>query len=164
LNKQFQKAFTTETSDIPIPDKGPSPHQTMPNINITDKGITKLLQNINPNKATGPDNISGRVLKELSSEITPAIKFLFQQSVDLGQVPTDWKHANVCPIYKKGDKHNPINYRPVSLTCILSKLCEHIISSDIMKYNESNSILYDLQHGFHSSRSCETQLISFIHL
>jgi hypothetical protein len=101
LNKQFQKAFTTETSDIPIPDEGPSPHQTMPNINTTDKGITKLLQNINPNKATGPDNFNGRELKELSSEITPAIKFLFQKSVDPGQVPTDWKHANVCPIYKK---------------------------------------------------------------
>ena len=64
---------------------------------------------------------------------------------------------------KKGDKHNPINYRPVSLTCILSKLCEHIISSNIMKHLESNSILYNLQYGFRSSRSFETQLISFIH-
>ncbi|KAK3093897.1 hypothetical protein FSP39_021583 [Pinctada imbricata] len=52
LNRQFEKAFTTETSDIPIPNKGPSPHQTMPNINITDKSITKLLQNINPNKVS----------------------------------------------------------------------------------------------------------------
>ena len=162
LNRQFEKAFTTETSDIPIPDKGPSPHPTMSNINITDKGITKLLQNINPSKATGPDDISGRVLKELSSELTTSIKFLFQQSLNLGQVPADWKHANVCPIYKKGDKHNPINYRPVSLTCILSKLCEHIISSNIMKHLEFNSILYDLQHGFRSSRSCDTQLISFL--
>ena len=77
-------------------------------------------------------------------------------------MPSDWKHANVCPIYKKGDKHNAINYRPVSLTCILSKLCEHIISSSIMRHLEQHSILYDLQHGFRSGRSCETQLISFI--
>ena len=77
-------------------------------------------------------------------------------------MPSDWKHANVCPINKKGDKHNAINCRPVSLTCILSKLCEHIISSSIMRHLEQHSILYDLQHGFRSGRSCETQLISFI--
>ena len=131
LNKQFQNAFTTESDAIHIPDKGPSTFPTMNNINITSNGITKLLQNINPSKATGPDQISGRVLKELSTELTPAIHLIFQKSLTSGKVPSDWKHANVCPIYKKGDKHNAINYRPVSLTCILCKLCEHIISSNL---------------------------------
>ncbi|KAK3102525.1 hypothetical protein FSP39_011953 [Pinctada imbricata] len=134
----------------------------MSDITITSKGITKLLNNINPNKATGPDQLSGRILKQLSTELTPSIQLLFQKSLDTGTVPTDWKHANVCPIFKKGDKHNPINYRPVSLTCILCKLCEHVISSNVMNHLESNSILYHLQHGFRSSRSCETQLTSFI--
>ena len=72
------------------------------------------------------------------------------------------KHANVCPVYKKGDKHDPQNYRPISLTCICSKLCEHIIASSLMKHLEESNILYHLQHGFRSSRSCETQLISFV--
>ena len=53
-------------------------------------------------------------------------------------------------------------YRPISLTCILCKIMEHIIASNLMKHLESNNILYDLQHGFRSSRSCETQLTSFI--
>ena len=162
LNKQFQNAFTTESDAIPIPDKGPSPFPTMNNINITPNGITKLLQNIDPSKATGPDQISGRVLKELSTELTPAIQLIFQKSLTSGKVPSDWKHANVCPIYKKGDKHNAINYRPVSLTCILCKLCEHIISSNLMTHLNTHSILYDLQHGFRSARSCETQLTSFV--
>ena len=65
-------------------------------------------------------------------------------------------------MYKKGDKHDPINYRPISLTCICCKLLEHIISSNVMSHLENNNILYDLQHGFRPSRSCETQLISFL--
>ena len=66
------------------------------------------------------------------------------------------------PVYKKGDKHDPLNYRPISLTCICCKLLEHIISSNVMSHLENNNILYDLQHGFRPSRSCETQLISFL--
>jgi hypothetical protein len=64
----------------------------------------------------------------------------------------------------KFSKHNAINYRPISLTCILSKIMEHIIASNLMKHLESNNILYDLQHGFRSSRSCETQLISLFYV
>ena len=162
LNNQFEQAFTTESLDIPIPDKGPSPYSTMKDIHITANGITKLLNNINPHKATGPDQVSGKILKEISTDITPAIQLIFQKSLSTGTIPTDWKHANVCPVFKKGDKHNAINYRPVSLTCILCKLCEHVISSNIMQHLEKHSILYDLQHGFRSARSCETQLVSFI--
>ena len=79
-----------------------------------------------------------------------------------GKIPEDWKHANVCPVFKKGNKHNAINYRPISLTCILCKIMEHIIASSMMDHLENNNILYDLQHGFRTSRSCETQLVSFI--
>ena len=161
LNEQFQNAFTTIT-DTPIPDKGPSPHPTMPDFNITLEGVEKLTKNINPHKASGPDEINGRILKECSSSISPILTTIFQKSLSSGTIPLDWKHANVCPVYKKGDKHNPINYRPISLTCISCKLLEHIIASNMMSFLEQNSIIYDLQHGFRSSRSCETQLISFI--
>ena len=124
--------------------------------------IEKLLGNINPHKAKGPDEIHGRVLKECRKVIAPILTIIFQKSLISGKIPTDWKHANVCPVYKKGDKHDPKNYRPISLTCICSKLCEHIIASSLMKHLEESNILYDLQHGFPSSRSCETQLISFV--
>ena len=65
--------------------------------------------------------------------------------------------ANVVPIYKKGECSNPSNYRPVSLTCIICKLFEHIIASHIMQHLEDNNILYDLQHGFRRKRSCESR-------
>jgi hypothetical protein len=70
-----------------------------------------------------------------------------------GKIPEDWKHANVCPVFKKGNKHNAINYRPISLTCILCKIMEHIIASSMMDHLENNNILYDLRHGFRTSRS-----------
>jgi hypothetical protein len=161
LNTQFQRAFTP-TSSQPIPDKGPSPHPHMPDIHINKNGITKLLSDINPHKASGPDNIHATVLKECSKFISPILTFIFNKSLCSGKIPLDWKHANVCPVFKKGDKHNAINYRPISLTCICCKILEHVIASNLMSHLENNNILYDLQHGFRSKRSCETQLISFI--
>ena len=134
----------------------------MKDINIQVDGVEKLLGYINPHKAKGPDEIHGRVLKECKNIIAPILTIIFQKSLLSGTIPSDWKHANVCPVFKKGDKHDPKNYRPISLTCICCKLCEHIIASSLMKHLEDSNILYDLQHGFRSSRSCETQLMSFV--
>lgn len=120
------------------------------------------MNNLNPKKASGPDDLTPRILKELHIELTPAVTLLFQRSMELGQTPTDWKHAFVCPIYKKGARYNPANYRPVSLTCILCKLLEHIVVSNIMKHLEKNNILSERQHGFRNKRSCETQLIGLV--
>jgi hypothetical protein len=69
-----------------------------------------------------------------------------------GKVPSDWNHANVTPVLKKGDKHNPGNYRPISMTCIACKLLEHIFASNMMQHLETNNILYELQHGFRDAK------------
>ena len=129
---------------------------------ITERGVEKLLKNLNPHKAAGPDNIRPIVLKELHKELTPILTFLFQTSLNSGDLPSDWKTANVTPIFKKGKKHIAANYRPVSLTCICCKLLEHIISSNIMQHLDQNNILHKKQHGFRSKLSCETQLLEFI--
>ena len=83
-------------------------------------------------------------------------------SLDSGLVPKDWKVSLVVPIFKKGDKHQPANYRPVSLTSITCKLLEHIMHSNIMQHFDNHNVLCDNQHGFSKRRSCETQLISTI--
>ena len=162
LNTQFQSVFTSE-SNINIPDKGPSPHPVMSNITITVQGINKLLQGIHPNKAIDPDNISRKILKEKSDICAEILDKIFTKSLTSGKVPSDWNHANIAPVYKNGDKHNPANYRPISFTCISCKLLEHIFSSNIMKHLEKNNILYNLQHGLRQNRSCETQIILLIH-
>ena len=66
------------------------------------------------------------------------------------------------PIFKKGDKTDPANYRPISLTCVMCKVLEHIIASSMTKHFNDLNILYELQHGFRGRRSCETQLIMLI--
>lgn len=160
LNTQFQSVFSKDLGSE-LPDKGPSPHPSMSDIIITTDGVEKLLKNLNPNKAQGPDNIAPIVLKSLASQLAPSLTHIFSVSLKTGSVPSDWTVANICPVFKKGEKFKASNYRPVSLTCICSKLLEHIISSQLMSFLESNNILYDLQHGFRTKRSCESQLLQF---
>ena len=159
LNRQFQSVFTNETEFITqSPRRAPS----MPNILITTSGVLKLLTNLNPSKAYGPDSLSPRVLKELICVLADPLARLFRKSLSSGHIPNDWKHANVTPVFKKGQKYLCSNYLPISLTCIVSKLMEHIICSSIMSHAEQHNILYPLQHGFRPSRLCETQLLEMV--
>ena len=162
LNDQFVSVFTAEQTDT-VPDLGSSPFPDMPTINITANGVHKCLKNLKVNKATGPDDISARVLKECAAELAPMLSFIFQQSIKCGEVPHDWRRANVVPIFKKGDRAKPSNYRPVSLTAISCKIVEHIIVSNMMDHLDANNILADNQHGFRRRRSCETQLFITTH-
>ena len=66
------------------------------------------------------------------------------------------------PIFKKGDKTEPANYRPISLTCVLCKVLEHVVASGISKHFTEQNILSELQHGLWEKRSCETQLIMLV--
>ena len=121
-------------------------------IDISIEGVDKLLQGLSPNKASGLDEISPKILKELHHEIAPILTLIFNLSLKTGVVTIYWRTADVVPEYKKGSKSKASNYRPISLTCIASKLLEHILVSNIMS---------QYQHGFRSEHSCESQLISF---
>ena len=163
LGDQFQSVFTEEDTTS-VPDKGTSPFPDMPPITVNEAGIRKLLQNLNPCKATGPDNIPAFVLKNTAPELAPLLAELFQLSLDTQEVPEDWKKANIVPIFKKGDRSLPANYRPVSLTSIMCKILEHVVHSSVMSHFDNHSILTDAQHGFRKSRSCETQLLATTHV
>ncbi|MCG8035226.1 MAG: reverse transcriptase family protein, partial [Candidatus Thiodiazotropha taylori] len=162
LNKQYMSVFTQEDEDdIPSPDGDPVPD--MPEIDIQEEGIRKLLENINPKKAAGPDNVPARILKDCACELAPILTLIFRQSLSDGQVPEDWKKANVTAIYKKGTRQDPANYRPVSLTSLSCKIMEHVIVSQTLKHLDKHEVLHDCQHGFRARRSCETQLITLVH-
>ena len=88
-------------------------------------GVEKLLDNINIHKASGPDKIPNIILKTCSKEISPALANIFQQSLDTGTLPNDWKNSNISPILKKGNKHMASNYRPISLTSVLQDFGTH---------------------------------------
>lgn len=158
LNSQFSSVFSREDCGS-IPDLGPSPYPKASNITVTMPGVKKLLQQLNPHTANGPDQIPSRLLKDCAEELTPVISLLFQASINQHSIPAEWKKAHIVPAFKKGDRGKAENYRPISLTSVLCKSLEHIIHSHLMNHFDQHHVLCDEQHGFRKKRSCESQLL-----
>ena len=112
LNNHFESVFVDD--DGILPEIGLSNYPPIPDLSFDVNGVKKQILNLNPNKACGPDNLSPRTLKLLADELSPVLTFLFQQSYDSGRLPDDWSKALVIPVYKKGGKQDPKNYRPIS--------------------------------------------------
>ena len=104
--------------------------------------------------------IHPRVLRELVEVLTEPLSIIYQQSWLTREVPVDWRLANVTPIYKKGRKEDPGNYRPVSLTLLPRKVMEQIMSA-ITWHVLDNQVIKPSQYGFMKGRSCLTNLIFF---
>ena len=158
LNDQFVSVFTNEDSGN-LPDLGESPHPVVPDFSIDCVGVQKLLSNIKPHTAAGPDKLPAQLLRMGASELAPVFTLLFQATLVQGRIPVEWKSAHVTPIFKKGDKSNPSNYRPISLTSIVCKVMEHIIHSQIINHLDNHNLLTSRQFGFRKARSCESQLL-----
>ena len=160
FNGQFTDVFTkSEYSQVPLLNRS-APF--MEDIVVTKEGVTKLLKGLNPSKVLRPDELQPRVLKELATELGPVFTHLFQQSIDSGDIPKEWTLANFSPLFKKGDRSLACNYRPVSLTCVPSKLLEHIVCSNIMAHLDEHKLLSDKQHAFRKWHSGETRLATVI--
>ncbi|KAK4822040.1 hypothetical protein QYF61_006953 [Mycteria americana] len=119
---------------------------------IQGEMVSNLLHRLDTHKSVGPDGIHPRVLRELAEVLTKPLSILYQQSWLTGEVPADWRLANVTPVYKKGWKEDPGNYRPVTEQIILSAITRHV---------QDNQVIRPSQHGFRKGRSCLTNLISF---
>lgn len=163
LSKQFNSVFTVESpKTADIRPEGPQYPPIDPLI-VTEAGVMKLLKNLNPGKAAGPDEIPVRLLRELAPEITPVVTSVIRQSLSSGTLPKTWKDAWITPVFKKGARNNPANYRPVSLTCVICKLTEHVLCTHIRSHLDQHGILTSANHGFRAGHSCETQLLLTTH-
>ena len=132
---------------------------------ITEVMVREHLARLGENKAPGTDGMGSSFVKNLVGGIETPLVLLFQRSLETGQVPEQWKEANVTAIYKrKGKRCEPGNYRPVSLTSQVGKLFERIIRDYLVKFLEDNKLLRDSQHGFRTKRSCLTNLLEFLDL
>lgn len=158
LSNHFQQIFTKEDLSF-ISNKGRSDIPAMDSVLFNRESIINLLKNLDSKKANGPDKLPTTLLKITASEIAEVVTFLFTQSYESGQLPNDWRNVHVVPVFKKGEKHDTCDYRPVSLTAVLCKIMEHVIYKNIMHHLDDNNILFANQHGFWKTHSCETQLI-----
>ena len=157
LNSQFKSVFTPQSGNT-FPQLPGTQFPKITPLHISENGVFMLLDRIDVSKSSGPYKLPGRLLQSLAKEITPVLHFIFTQSLCTGELLT--AQANVAPIFKKGSKLQAVNYRPVSLTCITCKQFEHIICKHMLTHIEDHKILTDLQHGFRSGRSWETQLVT----
>ena len=104
LNTQFKSVFTKKTSSK-IPELPGVTFPSIRDLKITEFGVFKLLDKIDVSKASGPDCIPGRILQYLARELAPVLHFIFEQSLNTGDLPVEWTYlANVAPIFEKGSK------------------------------------------------------------
>lgn len=128
------------------------------NIEFCRTEVESVLKSLPIGKASGPNNLSNRVLRELTQEISSPFCNLFNQSLNSGLMPSSYKEANVCPIYKKGDKSIVSNYRPISLLNSESKLFERLVFKYLYNHLRDNNLLSSLQSGFIPGDSTVNQL------
>ncbi|KAF1503200.1 hypothetical protein FQV18_0001221, partial [Eudyptula minor novaehollandiae] len=160
FNRQTSYPHSTQSTELEDRDS----EQETPPI-IQEEAVNDLLRHLDAHKSMGPDGIHPRVLRELAEELTKPLSIIYQQSCLMGEVPDDWRLANrlanVTPIYKKGRKEDPGNYRPVSLTSVPGKVMEQFILRALTRHVRDNQGIRPSQHGFMRGRSCLTNLISF---
>ena len=125
--------------------------------------MEKLLLGLNTNKAAGPDGVTARLLRKAEPSISSSLSCLFSTSLKKGKLPCDWKRANITPVHKKAEKELVTNYRPISLTSLVVKTMEKLVTNHILSYLEDHTLLSPNQYGFRAGLSCTSQLIHLFH-
>ena len=159
LNNFFSSVFTIDNKTTT--EEQITNHNALIDMHISYNDVKVKLNQMNSNKTPGPDNFHPKILKNVVDEICGPLTSIFNKSLQEGKVPEDWKLANVTPIFKKGSRDQPGNYRPISLTSVLGKILESLIRDKITEFLENNNLISNTQHGFRSRKSCLTNLIEF---
>ena len=159
FNKYFSASFTHDDGlSQPFPNRV-SDDIGLSHIPFSADNVLKKLLKLKPNSAAGPDNLHPSFLKHVGGEIAPFLAYMFEIFFSMGFVPPIWRRAYVKPIFKSGSSSDASNYRPISLTCVCSKIMESIISEHMLVYLLDNNLISEHQHGFLSRRSTCTQLL-----
>ncbi|MES9879908.1 MAG: reverse transcriptase family protein [Sedimenticola sp.] len=159
LNSFFASVFTRENiSNVPdLPDR--IFDVPLDNVQLNLDCVVKILLGLDGGKSMGPDELNPLLLKTMAQVFAIPLLLIFQKSLDCGKIPKVWKDARVTPLFKKGTKSSPGNYRPVSLTSIVCKCLEKLIRAAVIDHLTKNNLISSAQFGFRSGRSCVLQLL-----
>ena len=166
LQEQYVKVFSepeeqdTETQNDNVEENEDSP--SLEDIEFDEEDIIKAINSMPNHSAPGPDKFPSILLKQCKNELATPLYILWRKSLDTGQVPKILKQQSIVPIYKKGSKAKPENYRPVSLTSHILKLFERVLRAKIVEFIETENKLSNEQYGFRPGRSTITQLLVHI--
>ena len=141
LKKFFSSVFTKENTDN-IQSIEPLSNVDIQPLHVTPEIFKKHLSNVKPSAAPGPDKITPRILSQLKEIVVIPLSIIFNKSLATGDVPKNCRVANVTPVFKKGSRLLPENYRPISLTSILCKILESLIYKVIVDHISSLTLLY----------------------
>jgi len=163
------KVFNEYFASVGIVDDGRKPigMQIQPinvldNVVFDERNVLSAIQKLKPNLSAGPDGLPPLLFKRVQASLARPLVLLFTQLLSVGMVPDTWKQAIIVPVFKKGPTSAVSNYRPISLTCVASKIMERVIAKQIFEYLLSNNLLASIQHGFIKGRSTCTNLLESV--
>ena len=161
LAEAFSSVFVREPEDLPSVERPEfkSEADFLGDVDISFDRVQHELKSLDCFKSYGPDGVHPKLLKSLAddSSFVNAVVKLYRKCTDTGKLPQVWKSANLSALFKSGSKTDPLNYRPVSLTCILCKVYEKILRDEILFFVESK--ISPDQHGFVKGKSCLSNLL-----
>lgn len=157
---EFSETFNVEPDgDLPLLSDHIKNLRSIGTITFTEQRVARAINRIKDDSSPGPDNIHPLYLKRCQSSLVPHLVEMMKTSLAEGRVPLDWKKSIVIPVFKNGDKLNPANYRQISLTSLLCKCMERIITEDLTTFFIESGILHPQQHGFLNGRSTVSNLL-----
>ena len=163
LNNYFTSQTIPPTSNTPLPPFTFRTNERLTSIDITPSIVQDILTDLNISKACGPDGINNKVLKECSYSLSFPLAIIFQKSIYVGYFPDSWKEAMVSAIFKKNDRQDKTNYRPISLLTCMSKVFERIVFNRLYKFLVDNNLLNSHNSGFRKNDSTINRLMALLH-
>ena len=162
LNEYFSSGFTTEDiSSLPVIKFEGNKSEHLEQLFVNPEMIAKKMKKMKDNKSPGVDGIPPKLLKEIVEQISTPLAKVFNLSLEEGIIPSEWKEANITPLFNKGSRNKPKNYRPVSLTSVVCKLLKTLIRDHMVEFLIKHKLINTSQHGFLKARSCLTNLLCF---